>query len=749
MKNSIIPLFLLIASVALIAQDKIYVHHSDHVTLGAQIAGIDSLCFSTDATTIFLYMSDTTAAYATSAIDSLSFGDDNDTIFVNYDDSTAYVINPLAFEGISVSIDGADVTVNSTTETKDIHYCLTGNTTNGQFKLYSEKRFNLVLNGVSITNDSGPAINIQSGKEVTVTLANGTVNTLADGTTYATAVTGSDGEAEDQNATFFSEGQMIFNGGGSLSITGKGSDAHGLCSDDYIQVDSGSITIISAVKDGIHGNDGIYINNGVVKVTATSDGIDGDAGVFEMTGGAVTVTCATADVNCISCDSTMIISGGTLNANVNGMQSKGLKSDQAMTLSGGTITVVAKGAVALVSTGTTGRYDPSYCTAIKSGAAVTVCGANITITHSGAGGKGISSDTNVNITSGTVKVTTTGAGAKYTNASGTADAYCATCISANSAVNIIGGTVTLSSSGSGGKGITSDGTLTLGDTSNSPTLVITTSGTSITISGSGDNAVTSEAKTIKGDGAVIINNGTITLSSADDGIKSDVSVTFNGGTVNITKSVEGVEGPLLTVNNGTVSVTSSDDCFNATVGSTVTDKEKNDGSYLYFKGGTAYTNTTAGDGLDSNGNIVMSGGVVVVQGPSSEMEVGVDVNGTFNISGGILVATGPSAQNMEATSTSSSQYTALIKSTSGIGTNLFHIEETLSGTNLLTFKPTRSAYYVVYSSPSLTTGVTYSIYTGGSCTGTLTNGYYSGGTYTKGTFKKSFTMTSKVTTVTF
>jgi len=276
---------------------------------------------------------------------------------------------------------------------------------------------------------------------------------------------------------------------------------------------------------------------------------------------------------------------------------------------------------------------------------------------------------------------------------------------------------------------------------------ITTTGAKVTISGSGMNKEYAEAKAVTCDGAVVINNGTITISSADDGIKSASSVTVNGGTLNIEKSTEGIESPLITVNNGNISIAASDDGFNATKGN---GGESNDGSYLYLKGGNVVVNVTNGDGLDSNGNIVMSGGTVVVYGPASSPEVGLDYNGTFNISGGLLVVTGPNSGNMiEGTSTSSAQYAVKASSSQQVSSStLFHVQDA-SGNDIVTFKSVRNYYYVVFSSPSLINGAAYSIYTGGSCDGTNNNGLYTGGTYSGGTFKKSFTISSKVTSVQF
>ncbi|MGE5456909.1 MAG: carbohydrate-binding domain-containing protein, partial [Methanococcaceae archaeon] len=246
---------------------------------------------------------------------------------------------------------------------------------------------------------------------------------------------------------------------------------------------------------------------------------------------------------------------------------------------------------------------------------------------------------------------------------------------------------------------------------------------------------------------VTINNGTLSLSAADDGIHADAAIKINNGDIKITKSVEGVESGIITVNNGTLSIVSSDDGFNSTYGE---GGEKNDGSCLYLNGGNISVNTTRGDGLDSNGSIVMTGGTVVVHGPASNPEVGVDYNGTFNISGGLLACTGPNSGNMiQATSTTSDQYTIKATATSQVtASTLFHIQDE-SGNEIITFQPVRNFYYIVFSSPALKSGATYTLFTGGTSTGTNTNGLFTGGTYSGGTQKKSFPISGKVTNVSF
>ena len=126
--------------------------------------------------------------------------------------------------GITATINGGHIVINSTIS--KIGYQVKGTCSNGSLKIYSEKKFRLLFNGVTLTNPTGPAINIQSGKTVYASIVNGTTNTLCDGATYSTPVIGSDGEEEDQKGTLFSEGQLIFdgytNGTGTLNVTSHG-----------------------------------------------------------------------------------------------------------------------------------------------------------------------------------------------------------------------------------------------------------------------------------------------------------------------------------------------------------------------------------------------------------------------------------------------------------------------------------------------------------------------------------------------
>jgi hypothetical protein len=97
-------------------------------------------------------------------------------------------------------------------------------------------------------------------------------------------------------------------------------------------------------------------------------------------------------------------------------------------------------------------------------------------------------------------------------------------------------------------------------------------------------------------------------------------------------------------------------------------------------------------------------------------------------------------------STTSTQYSILVNfRTAYSAQTLIHIE-TSTGSNILTFKPTKQFQSIAFCSPSLTNGSTYNIYVGGSSTGTLKDCIYSNGVYTPGTKYTSLTINSIVTT---
>lgn len=317
--------------------------------------------------------------------------------------------------GVNVIVSGNHVTV--TSAKSDVAYTLKGTTTNGSFKLYSDKKAQVTLNGVSITNPTGAAINIQSGKTMMIKLADGTTNNLEDGTEYTLT------DGEQQKGTFFSEGQLVFSGEGTLNV--KSNYGHGIVSDDYVRVRGGNI-MINSVRDGISTSDRFIMYGGIVNITAQQDGIDVDEGYIEIGAGQLTVNAVDEGITAsyegdedtgivdplitpyidikgglikvvtagdkghgIRAMSTFAMSGGIVQTTVKGDGSKALMSEGDMSLTGGKITVFTEGD-ALYEDG-----DLSSSAGIRSKGVLTVKDLTLGIKSTGTGSKGINNVGNV------------------------------------------------------------------------------------------------------------------------------------------------------------------------------------------------------------------------------------------------------------------------------------------------------------------------------------------------------------------
>ena len=275
-----------------------------------------------------------------------------------------------------VTVDGNKVTVNNTGG-EVLIYELTGTTTNGFFKVYGAKKQAIVLNGASITNPDGAALNNQNKKRTFIVVKGS--NKLSDSESAAYAQEGE----EDLKAVLFSEAQLIFSGSGLLTVNAlnkqdksaiatddyirlmdnptikvnSGSAAgHGFKGKDYVQLSSGSLVVktAAALKKGITSDDYVLVEGGTHTVTVTGgvayDEEDaeysGTAGVkadnyFAMTGGSLTIENTGnggKGVNAGSYDfdatnhtlSDSYISGGTLTVTttgreVNDVSAKGIK----------------------------------------------------------------------------------------------------------------------------------------------------------------------------------------------------------------------------------------------------------------------------------------------------------------------------------------------------------------------------------------------------------------------------------------
>ncbi len=127
-------------------------------------------------------------------------------------------------------------------------------------------------------------------------------------------------------------------------------------------------------------------------------------------------------------------------------------------------------------------------------------------------------------------------------------------------------------------------------------------------------------------GYLIIDGGQIQINAGDDAIHSETWLTIHDGEITIEESYEGIEGMKVDINGGTISVISSDDGINAAAAASSeteeTDSreaerqkmEANPDVYVQIAGGQITINAGA-DGIDSNGNLYVTGGTTYINGP--------------------------------------------------------------------------------------------------------------------------------------
>lgn len=298
-------------------------------------------------------------------------------------------------------------------------------------------------------------------------------------------------------------------------------------------------------------------------------------------------------------------------------------------------------------------------------------------------------------------------------------------IQAQTQLTIADGTFTITTGGGSGK--------TVASTASAKALK---SAKNLTVDG-GTFAISAADDAVHANNAITINGGTFALSTADDAVHADNALTINGGKIDVTKSYEGLESLVITITDGTIHLVSSDDGLNA-AGSTT-------GRFLNMKGGYLFINS-GGDGVDVNGSADMSGGTIIVNGPTANNNAALDYDGTFKITGGTLIATGSSGM-AQVPGTTSTQNSVLVGFTSTQPAGTLVRIESADGKEALTFKPGKSFQSMAFSSPGLVKGTTYNVFLGGSATGSVTDGLYENPTYTAGTKNSSFTVASAVTKV--
>lgn len=147
-------------------------------------------------------------------------------------------------------------------------------------------------------------------------------------------------------------------------------------------------------------------------------------------------------------------------------------------------------------------------------------------------------------------------------------------------------------------------------------------------------------------------------------------------------------------------------------------EEATDYNLIQISGGKIYINAS-GDGIDSNGNLTVTGGEIYVDGPTSGGDGALDCSGTALISGGTVIAVGSSgmAENFDSSSAQGSMITTVSDSMITGDITLTDSE----GNTIVSYSPSKEYSSVVISCADLKEGETYTLVAGDTSTSVSLN----------------------------
>ena len=557
----------------------------------------------------------------------------------------------------SVLIDGQTVTI-----TQEGTYQIAGTLDDGALIVESGEnaKITLVLGGVSIKNATGAAIQIGTADDVTIELEEGTTNVLQSGEEVDIAAATESEEA--------SGGALQSKA--DLKIKGKG-----------------SLTVLGYLNNGIHCTKDLKIKNGNISVTALGHGIKGKKSVT-VSGGTVTVT---SGKDGITSDETeneekgfVTIEGGEIIITSAG---DGVSAETTLTVTDGVISIISGGGSANAQQKTDNMRgwwdfdnsasddDSASCKGLKAGKALVISGGSITID---AQDDALHTDGDMTISGGECILSTGDDGAH-----------------AELSLTVLDGKITVLTSYEGLEA--NQITLAGGD------LDITASDDGINANGGSDGFS-------GGFGGGFGGRRNDTNNQSGDTTPPDNNNMTPPDNSNMQTPPDG-NAP-----SGNPPTMPGQDAADSATTDDTSDKQP----VLLITGGKITVNAD-GDGLDSNGDLRVEGGDITINGPSNggngAIDIGTENGGAGFISGGTLIALGTSSMAENFGSTSMQCAFLVTMNSFGAGETITITDS--QGNVLYTGVAVKSANSVVFSSPDLTVGETYTV-TIGSSSATVT-----------------------------
>ena len=261
---------------------------------------------------------------AGAAVDGQDMFTDRD-LEIGFDEQTSVQIQ-LTGDGASCASDAVQISGSTVLITQEGTYVLSGTLDDGMVAVNAPDtaKIHLVLNGVSISNDTSAALYVMEADKVFVTTVAGTENTLRNGGEYVAI--------DDNNidGVIFSKADLTLNGAGTLVIAAEA--GHGVVSKDDLVLTSGTY-VITAAGQGLSGKDSVRIANGSYTIVSGKDAIhaenadDDSLGFLYISGGTFDID---AEGDGMSAASTLQITGGTFDISTGeGSASATMKTDAA------------------------------------------------------------------------------------------------------------------------------------------------------------------------------------------------------------------------------------------------------------------------------------------------------------------------------------------------------------------------------------------------------------------------------------
>ena len=189
---------------------------------------------------------------------------------VSYNGLTASVVVSSNLQSyVSVTVSGGAVSIVqsntvSASTCGEIIYQLSGSCSNGSFSMEGAYKATIELHALTLTNPTGPAINILNGKRIEIRPIDGTVSTIKDGNST---------DIDAWKAALYCKGHIEFKDRGTLNVNGN--YAHAIYSKEYMSIKNCTINVLSAVKDALHCREYFLMESGLVTLKGfTSDGIE-------------------------------------------------------------------------------------------------------------------------------------------------------------------------------------------------------------------------------------------------------------------------------------------------------------------------------------------------------------------------------------------------------------------------------------------------------------------------------------------